>query len=106
MKKVKAIVSGSLLVLSLFATVLPVDSYAGVRSDGVTASKAVVKSDSDGNYAYGYVKMETYHTTTTKLYYNGSEVRSGAATGTGKVIATTGHYTKHGTNLSARVFYK
>lgn len=106
MKKIKAIVAGSLMALSLCATVLPVSSYAGVRDDGVTASKAVVKSDTNGNYAYGYVTMSNFHTTTTKLYYNGAEVRSGANSGTGKVEATTGYYTDHGSSLSARVFYK
>lgn len=106
MKNLKKIVAGGLMALSLCATVLPVNSFAGVIADGVKASGAEVKSDSKGNYAYGFVEMDKYHTTTTKLYHYSEEVKSAANTGTGRVSATTGYYTNYGTNLSARVFYK
>ena len=58
------------------------------------------------NYAYGYVTMDPYHTTTVKLYHSGTEVRSGSASGTGKVAAQTDYYKAYGTNLSSKVFYK
>lgn len=106
MKKLKKITAGALLALSLFTTILPVETHAGVISDGVLASCAQVRSVGNGNYAYGYVTMFRYHTTTVKLYHRNSQVRSAVASGKGKVSASTSKYTAYGTNLSARVFYK
>lgn len=107
MKKcLKTVIASSLVALSLVTTVIPSTTYAGIRSDGVTASNHAVKSNDYGNYAWGYVTMTTYHTTTAKLYYKGDEVASGANSGSGKVTATSSYYTAHGTNLSSKVFYK
>lgn len=50
--------------------------------------------------------MESYHTTTVKLYHKDSTVKKGSCSGSGKVQAQTGWYKKYGTDLSVRVFYK
>ncbi len=94
------------MALSLVTTVIPSTTYAGIKKDGVTASKHEVRSNQSGNYAWGYVTMATYHTTTAKLYYKGDEVASGANSGTEKVEAKSSYYTAHGTDLSSKVFYK
>ena len=86
------ILAATLLATSLFLNCAPILANAGVISDG--------------NYAYGYVTMDPYHTTTVKLYHSGTEVRSGSASGTGKVAAQTDYYKAYGTNLSSKVFYK
>lgn len=105
-KACSQVLAVTLLAISLFLNCVPILANAGVISDGVKASYHTVMYSRNGNYAYGYVTMDPYHTTTVKLYHSGTEVRSGSASGTGKVAAQTDYYKAYGTNLSSKVFYK
>lgn len=105
--KMKNFIFKGLLVLSLVSSSIPVFTYAGCKGDGVKQSKKWIESSSNsGNRGVGYVDMDSYHTTTVKLYHKDSTVKKGSCSGSGKVQAQTGWYKKYGTDLSVRVFYK
>ena len=80
-KACSQVLAVTLLAISLFLNCVPILANAGVISDGVKASYHTVLYSKNGNYAYGYVTMDPYHTTTVKLYHSGTEVRSGSAKG-------------------------